>query len=352
MLYRNRILKGGVAASVAVAIAVSATAFASNAEIQTAPVAVPASSSEPAVDAKMAMPYPGPTAFEYVLPEKAKEKFSSATKALYAVKCDAKKALSSAGISSSGKEILSFSVSNGEYEESYDLKNCSMSLYRTKNSYWNETLTKEEALASAKAFFDKEIVGRGASYGEFGKPRATANGGYGIAVPYAKDAAVSSAIPEEVEIEDDGNGEVPVSKEATGYSVFYPYLLKGVPLYDSYGNDLGVRFEVGSTGVNSASVPLLKFKLAKRTSEKMSAEDFEAFVKRGGNSPYYGSDGGKVELSNGTPAFSTIQLWRGGKTETYLSTATRFASGKKNPYQDSDYGIVVPHFSIGDSQKQ
>lgn len=86
---------------------------------------------------------------------------------------------------------------------------------------------------------------------------------------------------------------IPTEHIETTYNnitIMYPYMINNAPLYNNYGDMVGVTLTIDAHGINSVSVPLLAFESVKKTAEKLSPSAITNLIDRGGNNPYYGNN--------------------------------------------------------------
>lgn len=249
------------------------------------------------------------------------------------VKCDGKEILKSLGITN-GK-VISVGIQEGDFIYNYDFNNCSFYSNRTTYLLPTDEIKDADAIKMAQDFVNK--AGALDYFRKMlGSPIITYRNNY--------DAAG-------------------VMREGKSYSasVVFPIKVGGRTVYQAYGEPLGLYVEVNSKGVNSVSAQILPFSFLKADSSKLSADDMIAFLKKGGNQPYY-TYNMWVDFKAEVKAMSYEKVWiftqkyppYGGSPALYLTSGIRIKTDKQidnGPGQDKkDYNMVVSDYKIGNNQ--
>lgn len=285
---------------------------------------------------------------KYIFDETATKTLLKEKSSLLKVSCDKLTVLKKLGFAEQLSKIFSIGVTEGKYEFTYDLKNCSMYGYRVNYNYWSSTLTEAEALKIAKDFMATAGI-KDKIFDKIGDPIVTYKNGnqpYPLYRWTMEDKANSDVNDIEI-IEDDEDDNV--DKEYTSFSILFPFTLNGKPIYNQYGGRAGVTMEVYKDGVVNINVQLLPFKGIIKNSTKMAADDVINFVKNGGNSPFrwQATD---IKLDKPERIFMLFSMWRNNTSEMYLSSGIRFGSAiKADQWQQLPYEMIISDYKIGNN---
>lgn len=298
-----------------------------------------------------AQPYYGTV--QYVFDEEATKKVFESKNILAQVKCNPSKVIAAHNITTTDPDsIFSLGVTDTKFDYTFDLRNCSLYGYKTNAVYGNaQTLTEAQALQIANEFMKQDSI-KNKTYNKFGKPVILYRngGGYPMPVPLAarNDGTMSMPVIDDVEVINDNAPAV----ERTYYSmsIVFPYVINGMMIYNQYGQPAGVTIEVYPEGVMSFNTQLLPFKLALRTSDKMSSENMIQYIKNGGMSPYYGGTTEKIELSKPEKVLVLFSVRNGSTPTLYLSSGIKFGSNTQvDMYNAQTYTMVVSDYKIGNN---
>lgn len=225
---------------------------------------------------------------------------------------------------------------------SYDLVYCNFNGYTINADYNNlKPISEETAITTAKTFlassFIKDLLGD-----KIGEPIVTSK--YSNGSPMPIDARISSA------------PSMPVSPdyidkdEFTNITVMFPYVVNGQKVYSNYGGRMGVTVEVTDKGVMSYNGQMLTLSDNKKDAKPMTNLEFINYIKRGGNSPYYGTKS-TVVLSAPERVYTIVNDWRNNKSTNYLATATLFSSSTSlDEYQPwNKYEMVITDYKFANT---
>lgn len=261
---------------------------------------------------------------------------------LYKIECSKTQILNSLWLNNS--KIISIWLDSNWIDWNYDLKNCTMYWNsQTFNYSENKTLTKTEALDIAQKFYNDNIKNNPAYYQNVGAPIVTYRNYWPIM--YKTDSMWTQQ-PSVEDIEIDDTNVTNVEKEYTNYSITFPFLIGNIELYWNYGNPYGVSMEVYKSGVASINVPLLKFKLVKKTSTLMTTDELNNLIDRGGNSPYYWNEK-NINLNTIKNVLVISTLYLNNKNDTYLSTwIWLFSDSTASYWSNEKYKQIISDYKV------
>lgn len=264
---------------------------------------------------------------------------------LYKVECAKTQILNSLWLTNT--KIISVWLDSNGMDWNYDLKNCTMYWNsQTFNYSENKTLTKDEALNIAQKFYDDNIKNNTAYYQKVGSPIITYRN-YGPIMYKADSMGSKPSVTDNIEIDD--SNVTNVEKEYTNYSITFPFLIGTNEIYWNYGNPYWVTMEVYKSGVASVNVPLLKFKLVKKTSTLMTNEELKKFIDKWGNSPYYGNEK-NINLNTIKNVLVISSIYLNNKTDMYLSTWIWLFSDSDSSYWSNEkYKQVISDYKVGNN---
>lgn len=308
-------------------------------------------SSAGVTEAKMIAPdyyYNNTTTYKY--DEKALEtKVNTNKTAIFKVDCNVTSLLKDFWIKNDA--IFSFSLEKDGKEYFFDKRNCNLSINRINQNYSSESLTKSEALKIATDFVNSELKGKSYFFDSLWEAKVISNN---YAVPYyAKEASLDSSVRstdynyEDIEIVEDT--EENIEPQSQSFNVFVPILVNKIWLYNNYWNQIGISLTIDKNWVSNSYIPLLKFKLIKKTWERMILQDYKDFISKGSMAPYYNyrNQGTELSLNKMSNVFVLINLWQNNKSENYLSTGLRLESDVKS-YEGAywNYWINISDYKI------
>lgn len=302
-----------------------------------------------AADAMYVDPYYGQST--YTFDEAATKKLVEEKWALLQLKCNPKAAISAMGLTNISDKLLSVGLSDGNFEYNFDFRNCSL-WANNPNTAWDysKSIKETDAIAKAKEFVQNGFL-KGKIYDKLGEAKVLYRNSNQPMPYYDMQAGVrneSDAVDySDIVIVDDPSSDEVIEKEYYSFSIIFPYLVNGKQIYNQWGGPAGLTVEVSANGVMSANVQLLPFVAIKKESEKLTADEAVAYVKRGGNNPFYGV-AQEVKLDAPKRAFVLFNLWRNNKSELYLSSGIRFGSSiKPDMWAQQPYEMVISDYKIG-----
>lgn len=261
-----------------------------------------------------------------------KNKKSKITK----VKCDGKVILNSLGITNS--KVVSVGVQEGDFTFNYDFNNCSFWAGRTVYAQATDVVTDTQAITMAKELLTKSEA---LSYFRdmVGEPMVTYRNNY--------DAQW-------------------IAREGKAYSmsVVFPIKISGKVVYQTYGDPVGLTMDVTNKGVNSVNASVLPFTLLRADSYKLGFDDLIAFIKKGGNNPYYPpyvQDADQSQVKVDVKALSYENVWvisykypmYGGQPSIYLTSGIRVKTDKQldnGPGTEKrDYYMVISDYKVANN---
>lgn len=287
----------------------------------------------------------------YIIDEEATKKALSQNTSLLQVTCNTQAVLRALWFTQNTSKMLSIGLQEGEYEYTFDFRNCS--LYGNKkdaNRSNQKSVTEQKALEFANAFIKSAYL-KDKVYSQLGKPMIVWRNSGGMGMPYIKWAervnAMTNQSPELTGIDIDDTDPISVEREYTTFSILFPYMINGILVYNQYGNQAGITVEINSDGVMSFNAQLLLFRGARRTSEKVEAESVIKYIKNGGNSPFYGQ-AKEIVFAKPQRVFVLFDLWRNNQNERYISSGIRFASDVRlDQWQQQNYNMILSDYKIG-----
>lgn len=286
------------------------------------------------------------TTKNYIFDEDATKTLVAQKSSLFKVSCDKLAVLKKLGFAEQLSKIFSIWVTEGQYEFTYDLKNCSMYGYKINYNYSSQTLSEEEALKIAKDYIKTAAI-TDKVFGKIGDPIIMYKNGNVQPYPVMKGTMDSSAENDIVIIEDDEDDTI--KQEYTSFSILFPFLLNGKSIYNQYGGKAGITLEVYKDGVTNINVQLLPFKGIVKNSTKMSADETVNFIKNWANSQFRGQ-ATDIKLNKPEKVFMLFSLWRNNTSELYLSSGIRFGSNiKVDQWAQQPYEMIISDYKIGNN---
>jgi hypothetical protein len=142
------------------------------------------------VDAKLAsseiMP-PVPNTSSYVFDRDAVKSLITQKNSLYQVNCNGLAILKSLGFGDAAQKIFSIGVQEGDFEYTFDLKNCALRGNKMDNTYnYTQSLTEAQALSFAAAFVQNSYL-KDKTFYKLGKPFVLYRNSNGPIYPMMKD---------------------------------------------------------------------------------------------------------------------------------------------------------------------
>lgn len=265
------------------------------------------------------------------------------SKALYKVECSRSNVAKKLGVK---PNVHSIWFEEDGYDVYYDLRNCNLYGNKTMTDYTSKTLTEKDWLAMAQKFFNEKIATNSAVYSKVWAPVVVKTPNYPVA--YAKQETSATAINDWIEIDESQNDTI--EKEYQSLSITYPILIGGKPIHNVWWSKSVITIDVNALWVISFNIPMLNFKLVKKSSEVMTDADIKSFIKKWGQSPYYGKTTSEVVLKNTKDVYTTFWIPSNWKNTQYISTATLLESDVKEDWSDSNYSILVSDYKIGNGQ--
>ena len=139
-------------------------------------------------------------------------------------------------------------MQQGDYEYTFDIKNCSLWGNRVNATYtYTKSLTEKQALTSVDKFMQDTFLKDKVFY-QLGKPIILSRNNYGVISPMMKEGMAYREQNTDVfsGIEVDTGDVQEVSPEYTSFSIMYPYVINGQDVYEQYGTRAGITLEVSS----------------------------------------------------------------------------------------------------------
>jgi len=303
-------------------------------------------------DPKIANPERVPpiqTTVQYSFDETGVKNLATQKNTLLQINCNGLAVLQSLGFWTSATKIFSVGLQEGDYEYTFDVRNCSLRGNKVNTNYnYTKSLTEKEALAFADAFMKTSYL-KDKVFNQVGAPIIVYRNSNGPYYPLMKaDGTSSSMNLSGIEI-DDSNTE-DIYPEYTSFSIMYPYMINGQEIWEQYGNRAGIQLEVSSDGVMSINARLLPFKAAKRNSEKLSGDDAVRIIKNGWNSPFYGQTPTTIKFNAPEKVLVLFNLRRDNKTYLYLSSGIGLKSDVKVDQQaQQSYTMILSDYKIGNT---
>ncbi|MBP7062179.1 hypothetical protein KA037_01330 [Patescibacteria group bacterium] len=302
-----------------------------------------------ASDAMYVDPYYGQSTYKF--DEAATKKLLESKGALLQLKCNPKASITAMGLTNVSDKLLSVGMADGSYEYNFDFRSCALWVSNPTVSWdYNKSITEKDAIAKATDFVQKGFL-KGKIYDKLGEAKVLYRNSNQPMPYYDMQAGVrneSDAVDySDIVIVDDAGSDEVIEKEYYSFSIVFPYLVNGKQIYNQWGGPAGLTVEVSANGVMSANVQLLPFVAIKKESEKFTADEAVAYVKRGGNNPFYGA-AQEIKLDAPQRAFVLFSLWRNNKNEMYLSSGIRFGSSlKTDVWAQQPYEMIISDYKIG-----
>lgn len=283
----------------------------------------------------------------YTFDQEETKKLVQGTSSLLKVNCDGIQVLKDLGFTQNTSNMYSLGVNEGGFDYNFDLRNCS--LWGSKqNQNWNgKSVTELQAMAAAKTFMASKYL-TNKIFSQYGAPIIVAKNGNGARPYYAEISSSMKSSPVDG-IVIDPTDTWDVQPEYTSFSIMFPYIINGKQVYNNYGNRAGITLEVTAEWVTSINAQLLPFKGAIRKADKMSADDMTAYIKKGGNNQYRGSQS-KVELGKPQQVLVLFSLRRNNINEMYLSSWIKFSTTlKPDQYTQQPYEMTLSDYKVGNN---
>jgi len=299
------------------------------------------------VDTKMMPPIEN-TSSQYSFDKAGVKNLVSQKSLLLQLKCNGLAILQSLGFWSAANKIFTVWLSEGDYEYTFDVRNCSLRANKVSANYNStKSITEKEALVFADAFMKTSYI-KDKIFNQVGKPIIVYKNSNGPYYPLMKaDNLSSSATLPGIEIDEDDVEDI--YPEYTSYSIMYPYVINGQEVWEQYGNRAGIQLEVSSDGVMSVNARLLPFKAIRRNSEKVSGDDAVRIFENGGNSPLYGQTK-EVIFKKSEKILVMFNVWRDNKTYIYLSSWIGLKSDVKvDQRAQQPYTMILSDYKIGNN---
>lgn len=289
---------------------------------------------------------PTVTTKNYIFDETATKTIVAEKSSLFKISCDKLAVLKKLGFAEQLSKIFSIGVSEGEYEFTYDLKNCSMYGYRINYNYTSQTLTEEEALKIAKDYIKTTAITEKV-FGKIGDPVIMYKNGNNQPYPVMR-GTMDSETTNDIEIIEDDEDDT-IDQEYTSFSILFPFVLNGKSIYNQYWGKAGITLEVYKDGVTNINVQLLPFKGIVKKSTEMSADETINFAKNWANSQFRGQ-ATDIKLNKPEKVFMLFTLWRNNTSELYLSSGIRFGSNiKVDQRAQQPYEMIISDYKIGNN---
>ncbi len=278
----------------------------------------------------------------YKFDEKAVNALNLKDSSLLKLNCDWAAVLKALGFAGNTK-MFSVGLEEGTFDYTFDMRNCSMRGNKRNYVWTNTAVTEKTAIAKAKEFMKSSFF-KGKVFDKYGEPIVMYKNSNGGVMPYRMEKSDSKMMSD---IEIDPNDTGVLEPEFILFSILFPYVINGKPVYNAYGNKAGITVEVTAEWVTSVNAQLLPFKWAVRSSEKLTNEDIVSFVKRGGNNPYRGNQA-EIELQKPERISVLFNVWRNNINEVYLSSGIRFGSKVKlDQFNPNNYEMIISDYKIG-----
>jgi len=300
-------------------------------------------------DSKMAdvqwMPPIENTAPQYSFDEAEVKDLVTQKNILLQLKCNGLTILQSLGFWSAATKIFTVGLTEGDYEYTFDVRNCSLRANKSNANYnYIKSITEQEALALADAFMKTNYL-KDKVFNQVGKPIIVYKNSNGPYYPLMKaDSSSSSVTLPGIEIDEDDVEDV--YPEYTSYSIMYPYIINGQEIWEQYGNRAGIQLEVSSDGVMSVNARLLPFKAARRNSDKVSGDDAVRILENWGNTPFYGQTK-EITFKKPEKVLVMFNIWKDNKTYMYLSSWIGLKSDvKADQRAQQPYTMILSDYKI------
>lgn len=281
---------------------------------------------------------------KYTFDEKAVKAIDLKTSSLIKINCDTTTILKALGFAGNTK-MFSVGLEEGTFDYTFDVRNCSMRGNKRNYTWTGNPISEKDAIEKAKEFIGSSFF-KDKIYSKYGDPIVMYRNTNGGVMPYRIDAVQEKA-GSDIEIDPTDTGVL--EPEFVSFSILFPYIVNGKPVYNAYGNKAGITLEVTAEGVNNVNAQLLPFKGATRTSEKLTNEDVVSFIKRGGNNPFRGNQQ-EIELQAPERVNVLFSVWRNNVNEMYLSSGIRLGSkvkiDQRNP---QNYEMIISDYKIGNN---
>lgn len=277
----------------------------------------------------------------YKFDEKAVNDLNFRDSSLLKLNCDSTTVLKSLGFEGNTK-MFSVGLEEGIFDYTFDMRNCSMRGNKRNYTWTNNSINEKQALAKAKEFMRNSFF-KGKLFDKYWEPIVMYKNTNGGVMPYRLEKA-DYKMMSDIEIDPTDTGIL--EPEFVSFSILFPYVIDGKPVYNAYGNKAGITVEVTAEWVTSVNAQLLPFKGAVRSSEKLTNDDIVSFVKRGGNNPFRGNQA-EIELQKPERVNVLFNVWRNNINEIYLSSGIRFGSkvrlDQRNP---NNYEMIISDYKI------
>ena len=284
----------------------------------------------------------------YTYDQSAVKTIADGKSSLIKVNCDNLQILKSIGFTQNTSNMFSIGLNQDGFDYNFDLRNCSLRGAKVNQQWSGKPVTEAQALAAAKAFMGSQYLAN-KIFTQYGAPIIIARNNntmrpmYEASLVKSADGTVFSGI--DIDPTDTGD----VQPQYTSFSILFPYVINGKAVYNNYGNKAGISVEVTADGVTSMNAQLLPFKGASRNADKMSADDFGTYIKKGGNNPYRGQET-KVALGKPQSVLVLFSLRRNNTTELYLSSGIKFTTNlKPDQWAQQPYEMTLSDYKIGNN---
>ncbi len=283
----------------------------------------------------------------YAFDEASVKTLAAKDNILLQLNCNGIAILQSLGFGASASKIFSVGLTEGDFDYTFDVRNCSLRGNKTNANYnYNKTLTEKEAFALANEFMTTSYL-KDKIFTQVGQPFVVYKNSNGPYYPLMRDESKSSVTIPGIEIEEGDSKDI--YPEYTSFSIMYPYLINGQEIWEQYGSRAGIQVEVYADGVMSVNARLLPFKAAKRNSDKVTGDDAVRILKNWGNSPFYGAPQ-TVKFKAPQKVYVMFNLWRDNKSYLYLASGIGLKSDiKVDQRAQQPYTMVLADYKIGNS---
>ena len=262
---------------------------------------------------------------------------------LYKIVCDNAALYKRFGIEN-GKNFTALEYKEGDYIFRGDFRTCSLSAWKEEDTStvdWKvNRISEKDALAKAAEFLTSNHI-----------EDVTFKLGAPIVTSKTKDSPIMYAMDSAAPVKEDATTTKKDDGKYQSITVVYPIALGGKNLRTSWDDPVGVSITVDGRGVVTGLTATTRFTLKKKSSDVMSEAELLAYIKKGGNSAYYPSNGGAatVKLDRVEKTFVLFSYYAKGVSDQYISTGIRLEStGTKLPYnEDKNYSQIVSDYVIG-----
>lgn len=282
----------------------------------------------------------------YVFDQTATKAIMKQESSLLKLNCDGLKVLQSMWFADRAAKMFSVWVEEGEFDFSFDLRNCSMRWNKRSQNNDYRSLTEKKAFEYAENFIKNPYL-KWKIFDQLDKPILLYRNSNSWPYPIMKEWMSDSEYFSGINIDTSDTWDVEI--EYTDFTIIYPYLINWKRVYNQYGGFAGVTLYINSQWVSSINAQLLPFIGAIRKSEKLSETQLIDFVKNWWNNPFWWSSK-TVKLDKPQKINVLFSLWRNNVTEWYLSSGIRFWSKvKTDPYAQSNYEMIISDYKIGNN---